>query len=150
MFKYSNLSAKQKNSANIVMQIGVLIVFWWLGSMVQSIFHLPVSAAFIGLLMMLTGLMTGVVKLQWIKSGSSFMLSHLVLFFLPPFVGLINYQQLFIKEGWQLLITVVTGTICVMAFTAYSVFLGFKLEEKLKQRSLKSVPPAAENDGEQP
>jgi len=83
--------------------------------------------------MVLIGLMTGLLKLGWIKSGSDFILGELVLFFIPCFIGLMKYKTLFMTEGWQLIVVVVLGTICVMVFTAYSVHLGFKIEHKLKQ-----------------
>ncbi|MEG2359896.1 MAG: CidA/LrgA family protein, partial [Acinetobacter sp.] len=50
-------------------------------------------------------------------------------------VGLIKYQHLFVTQGWQLIVSVVSGTVCVMAVTAYAVHLGFKLEARLKQNS---------------
>ena len=118
----------------VILQIGLLILIWWIGSIIQKQFNLPISAAVIGLFMVLIGLMTGIFKLNWIKSGSDFILGELVLFFIPCFIGLMKYKNLFITEGWQLIVVVVLGTICVMVFTAYSVHIGFKLERKLKQR----------------
>ncbi|MCF0265188.1 MULTISPECIES: CidA/LrgA family protein [Acinetobacter] len=118
----------------VILQIGLLILIWWIGSIIQKQFNLPISAAVIGLFMVLIGLMTGIFKLNWIKSGSDFILGELVLFFIPCFIGLMKYKNLFMTEGWQLIVVVVLGTICVMVFTAYSVHIGFKLERKLKQR----------------
>ncbi|WP_333665513.1 CidA/LrgA family protein [Acinetobacter guillouiae] len=120
----------------VTLQIGLLILIWWIGSIIQKQFNLPISAAVIGLFMVLIGLMTGIFKLNWIKSGSDFILGELVLFFIPCFIGLMKYKNLFMTEGWQLIVVVVLGTICVMVFTAYSVHIGFKLERKLKQRLL--------------
>jgi holin-like protein len=119
----------------VILQIGFLILIWWIGSMIQKQLNLPISAAVVGLFMLLLGLMTGIVKLSWVKSGSDFILGELVLFFIPCFIGLIRYKDLFMTEGWQLIVVVVLGTICVMIFTAYSVHLGFKLEKKLSQRA---------------
>lgn len=118
----------------VILQIGLLILIWWIGSIIQKQFNLPISAAVIGLFMVLIGLMTGIFKLNWIKSGSDFILGELVLFFIPCFIGLMKYKNLFMTEGLQLIVVVVLGTICVMVFTAYSVHIGFKLERKLKQR----------------
>ena len=78
--------------------------------------------------------MTGIFKLTWIKTGSDFILGELVLFFIPCFIGLMKYKTLFMTEGWQLILAVVIGTICVMVVTAYSVHLGFKLENKFKKQ----------------
>ena len=101
----------------------------------QQALNLPVSAGVIGLFLVLIGLVSGVFKLQWIKTGSDFMLAELVLFFIPCVVGLINYKSLFIAEGWQLITAIVLSTLCVMVFTAYTVHFCFKLESRLKQRS---------------
>ncbi len=119
----------------MIIQIGLLLIFWWIGSLLQQTLNLPVSAGVIGLFLVLIGLVSGVFKLQWIKTGSDFMLAELVLFFIPCVVGLINYKSLFIAEGWQLITAIVLGTLCVMVFTAYTVHFCFKLESRLKQRS---------------
>lgn len=119
--------------AKIILQIGILLIFLGIGSFVQKLFKLPISAAVIGLMILLLCLLSGVFKLQWIKAGSDFILAELVLFFIPCFIGLMKYKNLFLTEGWQLLIAVFVGTVCVMVFTAYSVHLGFKLENKIKQ-----------------
>ncbi len=123
----------------IIFQISLLLVFWWIGSMLQSLFKLPVSGAVIGLFIVLTGLLTGFFKLEWIKSGSDFILGELVLFFIPCFVGLIKYKHLFLTEGWQLIFAVILGTICVMVVTAYSVHIGFKFENKIKNHRSQSL-----------
>ena len=80
-------------------------------------------------------LLLGMFKLQWIKRGTDLILAELMLFFIPCLVGLIKYQHLFVTQGWQLIVSVVTGTVCVMAVTAYAVHLGFNLEARLKQNS---------------
>jgi len=130
----------------VILQIGLLILIWWIGSIIQKQFNLPISAAVIGLFMVLIGLMTGIFKLNWIKSGSDFILGELVLFFIPCFIGLMKYKNLFITEGWQLIVVVVLGTICVMVFTAYSVHIGFKLERKLKQRHVHKTVHVLQGD----
>jgi len=121
-----------KYISKIILQISLLLAFWWIGSILQSLFKLPVSGAVIGLFIVLAGLLTGFFKLEWIKSGSDFILGELVLFFIPCFVGLIKYKHLFLTEGWQLIFAVILGTICVMVVTAYSVHLGFHFENKIK------------------
>lgn len=130
----------------VILQIGLLILIWWIGSIIQKQFNLPISAAVIGLFMVLIGLMTGIFKLNWIKSGSDFILGELVLFFIPCFIGLMKYKNLFITEGWQLIVVVVLGTVCVMVFTAYSVHIGFKLERQLKQRHVHKTVHVLQED----
>lgn len=118
----------------VTAQLLFLIGLWWISALIQQYFHLPISAGVIGLILLLLALMSGMMKLVWIKSGADFILAELVLMFIPCVVGLVKYKQLFITQGWQLILAVVLGTICVMVMTAYSVHFGFKLERKLQQK----------------
>lgn len=121
--------------AQVVLQLSVLILIWWASSLIQQALNLPVSAGVIGLLLVLIALLSGLFKLQWIKTGSDFILGELVLLFIPCVVGIIKYKDLLLSQGWQLILSVVIGTFCVMLATAYSVYFGFKLEARLKHKS---------------
>lgn len=116
----------------LLVQLGLLFCFWWLGGLLQHSLDLPISAAVLGLLLVLFALFSGLLRLQWIKAGSDFILGELVLLFIPCVVGIVNYKALLLAQGWQLVLTVVLGTICVMVVTAYSIHWGFKLEHFLK------------------
>lgn len=115
-------------------QLSLLFLFWAFGLLLQRTYNLPISAGVLGLFSMLTLLLTGLLPLHWIKAGSDLILSELVLFFVPCVVGLINYQQLFIQQGWQLVLAVLLGSLCVLIVTAYTVFIGFKMEAWIKAK----------------
>ena len=127
-------SPKLLHLAQIILQLSFLVIIWWVASVIQRTFNLPVSAGVIGLLLVLFALLSGLFKLQWIKTGSDFILGELVLLFIPCVVGIIKYKALFLTQGWQLILAVFIGTICVMLATAYSLYFGFKLEARLKQK----------------
>ena len=127
-------SPKLLHLAQIILQLCFLVIIWWVASVIQRTLNLPVSAGVIGLLLVLFALLSGLFKLQWIKTGSDFILGELVLLFIPCVVGIIKYKDLFLTQGWQLILAVFIGTICVMLATAYSVYFGFKLEARLKQK----------------
>ncbi|MDK1683254.1 CidA/LrgA family protein [Acinetobacter terrestris] len=127
-------SPKLLHLAQIILQLSFLVIIWWVASVIQHTLNLPVSAGVIGLLLVLFALLSGLFKLQWIKTGSDFILGELVLLFIPCVVGIIKYKALFLTQGWQLILAVFIGTICVMLATAYSVYFGFKLEARLKQK----------------
>ena len=127
-------SPKLLHLAQIILQLSFLVIIWRVASVIQRTLNLPVSAGVIGLLLVLFALLSGLFKLQWIKTGSDFILGELVLLFIPCVVGIIKYKDLFLTQGWQLILAVFIGTICVMLATAYSVYFGFKLEARLKQK----------------
>lgn len=126
-----------------ILQVGLLIGIWYIGTCIQTAFALPISGGVVGLTLLFILLFTGAFKLHWIKSGSDLLLAELLLFFIPCIVGLVKYKHLFLTQGWQLIVSIVIGTICVMACTAYCVFLGFKLEAKLQK---KPKPPQPLNN----
>ncbi|TCB66423.1 CidA/LrgA family protein [Acinetobacter sp. ANC 4178] len=128
-------TSKMTHSLKVIVQLLFLIGLWGISSFIQQFFRLPLSAGVIGLILLLFALMSGVMKLVWIKLGADFILAELVLMFIPCVVGLVKYKQLFLTQGWQLILAVVIGTICVMVMTAYSVHFGFKLEHKLQQKN---------------
>lgn len=126
----------------IALQLGLLTAIWWLGACIQQWLNLPVSGGVIGLLLVLVALLSGVMKLDWIKAGSSFILGELVLLFIPCVVGIMKYKDLFISQGWQLVLSVVIGTVIVMTITALTVAWGFKMEATWasKRNALKAQP----------
>ena len=128
-----------KYISKIIFQISLLLAFWWIGSILQSLFKLPVSGAVIGLFIVLTGLLTGFFKLEWIKSGSDFILGELVLFFIPCFVGLIKYKHLLFFFFWQLIFAVFLVFFCVLVVAVFSVDLGFQFENKIKNNRSQSL-----------
>ena len=117
----------------VIFQLGLIFLFLGLGKYVQDILNLPISAAVTGLFILLIFLISGILKLEWVKVGSDFILGELVLFFIPCLVGLTQYQSLFLDQGWKLFVVIFLGTACVMVFTAFSVYLGFKLEKIIKK-----------------
>ena len=123
-------------------QLGALFLFWLAGDALQRYLQLPISAGILGLFLALSALILGVVKLQWLENGAQWILAQLVLFFIPCVVGLMKYQDLFLQRGGQLLLSIVLGTVCVMAVTAYSVRLGFYFESVLKKRGKPSAEQA--------
>ena len=120
------------------LQVGLLIGIWYIGTLIQIALSLPISGGVVGLTLLLISLLAGVFKLDWIKSGSDLLLAELLLFFIPCIIGLINYKHLFLTQGWQLVLSIVLVTICVMTCTAYCVFLGFKLEAKFQKKPKQS------------
>ena len=118
----------------LCLQLGLIFLAWWSGNLLQQVLHLPVSGAVTGLILLLLALFSGILRLEWIKSGADLLLGELVLFFIPCFVGLLKFKALLLHQGWQLLIVIALGTLVVMAVTGFSVHIGFQLENWWKNR----------------
>jgi holin-like protein len=99
------------------LQVALLIGIWYIGTLIQVALSLPISGGVVGLTLLLISLLAGLFKLDWVKSGSDLLLAELLLFFIPCIIGLIKYKHLFLTQGWQLVLSIVLGTICVMTCT---------------------------------
>lgn len=60
-------------------------------------------------------LAANVIKPDWIEEGARFMVDHLVLFFIPATVGIINFFDLFAGKGFLLIFIVLFSTVLVMS-----------------------------------
>lgn len=80
--------------------------------------HLPVPGSIIGAIILFALLKSGIVRLQWIERGANLLLAQMLLFFIPPCVGIIQYEDIVRTNGVTLLAAVMIGTIVVMAAIA--------------------------------
>lgn len=99
---------------NIIYQVGILYLLSLIGKWIQQYFSLAIPGSVIGLVILFLLLLTGIVKPYFIKSGADFMIKHLVLFFIPAVVGIVNYLYIFRGTGSWLIIITVISTIIVM------------------------------------
>lgn len=76
-------------------------------------------------------LVTGIFPLRWIEQGASFMVKHLVLFFIPATVGILNYYTLFKGKGMLLFVITIVSTLLVM-ITSGLVSQALARERKLE------------------
>jgi holin-like protein len=87
-------------SIKIMMQILALYGLSLLGNVIVKSFHLPLPGNLVGMLILFLLLMMKAVPLSWVEGGSSLLLKHLSLFFIPIAVGLMNYGNLFLHQGF--------------------------------------------------
>jgi holin-like protein len=87
-------------SIQIMIQILILYGLSLLGNVIVKSFHLPLPGNLVGMLILFLLLMVKAVPLCWVEGGSSILLKHLSLFFIPIAVGLMNYGNLFLHQGW--------------------------------------------------
>src|SRR5690625_3794410 len=92
----------------VVIQIAILFFIYYVGVFIQNLFQLFIPGSVIGLILMFLLLATGILRAKWMKAGATYMMNHLVLFFIPATVGILNYYTLFAGKGFFLiLITIV-------------------------------------------
>ena len=144
----TNASAKVSHSApqksggfarfgRIVAQSALLAGVWFVADALTRAAHLPVPGGVVGLALLLVLLFCGGVTPRWVKAGADWLLSDMLLFFIPAAVAAVQYGGLFRADGWRLALVVVCGTLMVMVAVAFAVEQAARLERRLALRRVR-------------
>ena len=117
-------------------QIIIILAVWSCAYVLQKLLNLPVASGVLGFFLLLFLLEMKWLKLAHVERGADLLLAELLLFFIPPVVGVIQYQDLLIASGWKILLVILISTALVMMVSVYSVRLLLKqpvLNQESKQ-----------------
>ena len=118
---------KKLNTASY--QIIIILAVWSCADVLQKLLNLPVASGVLGFFLLLFLLEMKWLKLAHVERGADLLLAELLLFFIPPVVGVIQYQDLLITSGWKILLVILISTALVMMVSVYSVWLLLKQPE---------------------
>ncbi|GER67836.1 CidA/LrgA family protein [Weizmannia acidilactici] len=122
------------------LQIGLLWVIYEIGLEAVKMLHLPIPGNVFGMLLLFLLLATGILKLQWIDMGATWILKHLSFFFIPISVGLMTLGTVFIHEGLVLfLILAVSAAAGILGTGISAQFLARSREESHEQQHSHSL-----------
>ena len=107
-------------------QIIIILAVWSCAYVLQKLLNLPVASGVLGFFLLLFLLEMKWLKLAHVERGAELLLAELLLFFIPPVVGVIQYQELLIASGWKILLVILISTALVMMVSVYSVRLLLK------------------------
>ncbi|MCW8039868.1 MULTISPECIES: CidA/LrgA family protein [Acinetobacter] len=110
-------------------QIIIILAVWSCAYVLQKLLNLPVASGVLGFFLLLFLLEMKCLKLACVERGADLLLAELLLFFIPPVVGVIQYQDLLIASGWKILLVILISTALVMMVSVYSVRLLLKQPE---------------------
>jgi holin-like protein len=123
--------------ARIVVQSGAIAALWVAADFIVRRLHLPVPGGVLGLVALLALLFCGGVAPRWVKAGADWLLSDMVLFFVPAAVAAVQYGGLFRADGWRLALVVIAGTLMVMVAVAFAVDQAARVERCLALRRVR-------------
>ncbi|WP_077602677.1 CidA/LrgA family protein [Oceanobacillus sojae] len=102
----------------VILQIGFLHVFLFLGIVLKHFIPLPIPSSMLGLFLLFVALCCNLIKLEWVEQGAKWLMAELLLFFIPSAVGIVNYQQIFSLQGLGIIFLILISTMIVMGVTA--------------------------------
>lgn len=112
------------------LQVACLIGLWWACDVVVKAAHLPVPAGVIGMLLLVGLLASGRLPSRWLRRGADGLLDHMLLFFVPAVMTLLDHPELVGVTGLKLLVVIVVGVVSVMAGTALIVEMHFRARSR--------------------
>ncbi len=103
----------------MIRQCAVLFGCLALGELIVSLTHIPIPASIIGMLILTLLLRLQIIKLEWVKDLSDFLIKNIGLFFVPPGVALMLHFELIEREITPIIIATFLSTIIVLAITGW-------------------------------
>jgi holin-like protein len=96
-------------------QVLFFVVVYEALSLLSTALHLMVPGSILGLVLVFILLQAGILKLSWIELGAGWLLAEMLLFFIPPAAGIIQYKSLLAASGLQIMLVIVLTSVLVMA-----------------------------------
>ncbi|HBF37327.1 MAG TPA: CidA/LrgA family protein [Firmicutes bacterium] len=105
----------------LLRQMGIVLGICLLGGFLQRVLKLPIPGNVLGMLILLGGLCSGLIKLEMIAEVSDFLLDHLAFFFIPAGVGIIACLGLLRGKWLAVLGVCFITTVLIMAVTGHAI-----------------------------
>ncbi len=133
-----------KRVVRIIVQIGILNIFYCMGVGIVALLHVPLPGSVIGLLLLVLSLHVKLVKVEYIQDGAGFLIGVLTLFFIPATVGVIDYPELFSTTGLLIMLAVIASTL----ISIYVTGLLSQMVEKKELAKKETEAIVEEGEGE--
>nr|WP_238542962.1 CidA/LrgA family protein [Lysinibacillus boronitolerans] len=130
-----NFAALLLRVVRIIVQIGILTIFYYMGVGIVSYLHIPLPGSVIGLLLLALSLNFKIIKVEYIQDGAGFLIGILTLFFIPATVGVIDYPELMSITGLLIILAVIASTLISIYVTGLLTQL-IEKRELAKKRKL--------------
>ena len=112
------------------------ILFGWLslGELIVRTTGATLPASIIGMLILTLLLKLKVVKLEWVRGLTDFLIANLGFFFVPPGVALMLYFDLIKAEILPITLATLLSTIIVLIITGHTHQVVSKGENKVREK----------------
>lgn len=114
----------------VAWQILLLSLLSFAGDCVVNQLQIPIPGPLVGLAALFAGLHFGWVKLAWVEDGADVLIRDLLLFFIPPAVGIMQYTELFGTLGARLIGGVVVSILILLWVICICTLLVMKARRK--------------------
>jgi holin-like protein len=111
-------------------QVALLYGISFLLDRLLSLLHLAIPSSMLGIIILLVLLHTKIIREEWFELGANWLLTELLLFFIPSAVGIIDYQNRFLTTGIRVIGVIFLSTTLAMIVAGLSAQLIAKFKER--------------------
>ncbi|MBU8714956.1 CidA/LrgA family protein [Brevibacillus parabrevis] len=117
--------------------VAILLAFYGVGVLASTWLHIPLPGNLVGMLLLTLGLVTGWIRMEWVDRASSFLIRHMMLFFVPIIVGVVSYFKWFAQAPWPIALSMIVAPMLVMFVT------GRVVQAYLNRQKKQEIPASA-------
>lgn len=99
----------------------IILMVYFLGMLLQSIFNLPIPGTVLGLILLFLALQFRIIKIEMIEDICDILISHMSFLFVPAGVGLITSFEILNGKILPFIVIIFISTAVVWIVTAYVV-----------------------------
>ncbi|TCZ78751.1 CidA/LrgA family protein [Paenibacillus albiflavus] len=114
----------------IISQVILLSVIAFAMNRLAAWLNLPISGSILGIILVFTLLKCKIIRLSWIEEGANWLLAEIVLFFIPIAVGIMEYKNMLLHDGFRIAVVIVISTALVMSATGLIAQQIVKMKEQ--------------------
>lgn len=92
-------------------QGAILWCIYWLGNQITTVTGLPIPGTVFGMILLFVLLACGILKLSYIQEAADFLLKHMLFFFIPVAVGLMEWGAVFYEHAVVLTAALLVGAV---------------------------------------
>ncbi len=122
-----------KKILNFMVGALIILIIQYLCTIILRALNITFPAAVLGIIVLFLLLKLNIIKEDWIKDFSEFILKYMILFFIPLFAGVIAYYDIISKNLSAIIATIFITTTLVM------VSVGLIVENVVKFRRLFNI-----------
>ena len=116
----------------MIRQLAILFGCLAVGELLIYLTHIPLPSSIIGMLLLTLLLKLKIIRLEWVRSISEFLVSNIGFFFVPPGVAVMLYFDVIKAEFVPIVAASVISTVLVLAVTGWVQQCYGKAKDKIK------------------
>lgn len=103
----------------MIRQLAILFGCLALGELIITLTHIPLPSSILGMLLLTLLLKLKVIRLEWVRSISDFLVTNIGFFFVPPGVAIMLYFDIIKAQFVPIVTASVVSTVLVLAITGW-------------------------------